>query len=36
MMSAANVYEDMMIASYNVVYTSVPVLVLAIMDKVNH
>ena len=31
--SAQSVYEDMMIASYNVVYTSIPVLILAIMDK---
>ena len=34
MFSASNVYDDMMIAVFNVVYTSIPPIVLALFDKV--
>ena len=34
MFSATKVYDDMMIAVFNVVYTALPPIVLALFDKV--
>lgn len=35
MFSATKVYDDMMIAVFNVVYTALPPIVLALFDKVS-